>query len=136
MDLLTGNISTLLKSGIVKTLFKKGNHLDGNYRPIPIVSTFAKILEKLFLGRLCPFLTENYALFMKQFGFRKKSSTVDIIFSFVLRISNALDDAQHVLDVFLDLSNPFDKVNHSLLWSKLEHFEIRGNDFHWLSFLV
>lgn len=127
-----------LKSAIVKPLFKKGDKLDrGNYRPISIVSTFSKVLERLFLDRLNPFLAKNKVLFDKQFGFRSNTSTIDAMYYLISNISKELDQHQHVGGIFFDLSKAFDVVNHSLLLQKIQKLGIRGKALHWVtSFLA
>jgi len=46
-----------LKIGVIKPFFKKGSHLElNNYRPITLLSTFAKIFEKIIASRLIDFL--------------------------------------------------------------------------------
>lgn len=127
-------LSSILKSAIVKPLYKKGSRLDkNNYRPIYILSTFSKILEKLLLNRLNSFLIDSKVLFEKQFGFRKHTSTVDAMYSFLSSVSKALVEHDSVLGMFLDLSKAFDMVNHKLLLKKFDHFGIRGNALGWIS---
>jgi hypothetical protein len=53
-------------------LHKKGDRYDiHNYRPISIISVFAKLLERLMFNRLIPFLYENKILTEAQNGFRE-----------------------------------------------------------------
>jgi len=45
------------KAAKVKPLYKKGDRYDiQKYRPISIISVFAKLLESLMFNRLIPFL--------------------------------------------------------------------------------
>jgi len=60
------------KSANVKLLYEKGDRYDiQNYRPISIISVFAKLLERLKFNRLIPYLYENKILTEAQNGFRK-----------------------------------------------------------------
>ena len=44
----------------------------GNYRPIAVLSPFAKILGRLAYNQLSHFIEKENILFEHQFGFRKK----------------------------------------------------------------
>jgi hypothetical protein len=46
-----------------------------NYRPISLLTTFSKILEKVMYNRLSNYLQINNILVSEQFGFRKGIST-------------------------------------------------------------
>ena len=58
-------------------------YLITNYRPISLLSTFDKLLEKLMYKRLYTFITDNNILYEYQFGFRRNYSTtlalIDVI---------------------------------------------------------
>ena len=45
----------------------------------------------------------------------------------ISHIEKELDDKNHVLGVFIDLSKAFDTIDHSKLLSKLHNYGIRGN---------
>ena len=48
-------------------------------------------------------------------------------------VSQALEDSDFVIGVFLDFSKAFDTVNHQILLAKLEHMGIRGEAYDWIS---
>lgn len=61
-----------------KTYFKRSGSKHGlnNFQPISILSTFSKIMEKLFLTRLNSLLGAKIMLYSRQFGcFREGLST-------------------------------------------------------------
>ena len=60
----------------VTPLFKGGDKLDlGCYRPISLLPTLSKVLEKIILVRMMSFLTNNEVSSEEQFGFRLKFTT-------------------------------------------------------------
>lgn len=133
-SLLCGRFPSCLKLATVKPLLKSGDPKNAvNYRPISILSTFSKVVERVFLNRLTSFLTTNGVLFQNQFGFRKNLSTLNAMFNFISNVASSLDTRMHSLGLFLDLSKAFDVVNHNLLLKKLAALGIRGVGYDWLS---
>ena len=48
------------------------------------------------------------------------------------RISSAIDQRETTVGVFLDLSKAFDTLDHQILFTKLEHYDIRGVALQWI----
>ena len=71
-----------------------------------------------------------------QHGFRKKRAYETQLRMVTADIHNALDNNLQMDDIPLDLSKAFDKVPHTRLALKLEHYGDRGNNLRWIqSFL-
>ena len=87
-----GIFSTCLKTAKVVPVYKADNiNKVTNYRPISILFTFFKILEKLVHTRTLSFLKCHSVLTPKQYGFRPKYSTLHAL----LDITNsALDNIE------------------------------------------
>jgi hypothetical protein len=81
--------------------------------------------------RLYEFLDEHDILFINQFGFRKKSSTIHALLEITERIRETMDKGKYGCGVFIDLKKAFNTVNHDILLSKLEHYGIRNNILAW-----
>lgn len=115
------------KIGIVKPLFKNGDKTDVcNYRPISLISTIAKIFEKVIKTRITKYLNKYKILSNLQFGFREGLSTEDALAHFTKNIYESLDVSEPTLSIFIDLAKAFDTVSHSELLKKLQHIGFRG----------
>ena len=79
-------------------LFKGGDREDPNcYRPISLLPTISKILEKLLATRLIKFLTKYKILSKDQFGFRAKFSTEYAIVDIYDKLIKNLDEKKIIL---------------------------------------
>ena len=74
LSISTGKCPNSLKIAKVNPIFKKDDpHEISNYRPISILPSISKILEKIIYDRLYKFLITWELLNPNQYGFRKKS---------------------------------------------------------------
>ena len=123
----SGIFPSVLKVGKVTPVFKKGDpQLFDNYRPISILPVFGKIFEKIIYGRLYSFFGSEKIIYDKQFGFRANHSTSHAVNYSIDHILRNLEDKNHVIGIFIDLSKAFDTIDHKKLLVKLEHCGIRG----------
>jgi hypothetical protein len=76
-----------LKFAMVKPVFKKGKSREiSNYRPILLLTSFSKIIEKLIYTRLITHIEANNLLVQEQYGFRTHSSTEKASFTLINNI--------------------------------------------------
>ena len=61
-----------------------------------------------------------------QFGSRKKYSTVHALITLTFNIRKNLDEENISGGIFVELQKAFYTVEHDILLSKLEHYDIRG----------
>jgi fructose-1,6-bisphosphatase/inositol monophosphatase family enzyme len=95
--LRTGVFPDRLKYSVVKPIFKKGNKQEiSNYKPISLLTSFSKIIEKLIYARLHAHIDMNNILVQEQFGFRTHSPTEQAAFTLINSILTAMNNNQIV----------------------------------------
>lgn len=129
-------INSIIKKGIypdefklaaVTPISKSGNSNELNsLRPISILSTFNKIIEKFLYNRIMDFIVKYNLISNNQFGFRPKSNTEMAAIELVSFIKKSLDRKKIVSVVFLDLEKAFDLVDRKILMKMLNLVGIRG----------
>jgi hypothetical protein len=123
-----------LKNCRVIPVFKAGDQLDvDNYRPISLLSSVSKILEKIVADKLIHHLLSNDLLYQHHYGFLPKRSTEQNLLHIVNYITNDLNDGMYCLGVFLDLRKAFDVCSHEILLKKLKMMGIQGNTHKWFT---
>ena len=123
----SGIFPDVLKIARVIPLFKSGDrNCISNYRPISLLPVFSKIYEKLIHKRVLSFLDKHNVLYNKQFGFRKRHSTIHALNTAITQIIHSLNRNETVFGIFLDFSKAFDTIKHDILLDKLEHYGVRG----------
>ena len=91
----------------VVPIFKAGaTNKITNYIPIPVLSFFSKVFEKIIYNKLIEFMDHNGILYSYQFGFRQRHSTQQAKITLVNKITSCLDFGDLVIGVFLDLKKP------------------------------
>lgn len=114
-------------------LLPKGKKPPGepaSYRPICLLDTMGKILERIICNRLTAVAEENNALANFQFGFRKSRSTVDAIKSVVDKAAAAIQGVrwregskEYCAVVTLDVRNAFNSASWSAIKKALARMD-------------
>ncbi len=74
--------------------------------------------------RLIKYVNGNI-LFNTQFGFRQGYSTCMSLLLLQDKLTNAIDNGEYAIGLFLDLTKAFDTINHKILADKLNIYGIR-----------
>ncbi|MEM7163743.1 MAG: reverse transcriptase family protein [Bacteroidota bacterium] len=112
-------------------VFKSGDPHDfSNYRPISLLPTFSKLLERVVYNQLYPYFDSNFFTPF-QFGFRKGHNTVHCILNFLHNQFINADKKFHI-GIFLDLKKAFDTVSHDILLAKLLHYGLSRSSMQWI----
>ena len=116
-----------LKCAYITPIYKKGDSsIPSNYRPISVLPTLSKLIERSLFVRLTKFLSDNTIINPIQFGFTKNKSTQDAIINLTEFMYNTLNSKEISFHIFVDYRKAFDTINRSILFSKLEKYGIRG----------
>ena len=128
----TGEFPDIMKLAEVVPLFKgKEHYLSNNYRPISLLTTISKVLEKIVYQRVYDYLTKTGQLYDNQYGFREKHSCEHAIGQVLGNVLKGLENNLHSAVILLDLSKAFDTIEHHILLKKLELYGIRGVTLSW-----
>ena len=132
LSLTEGIFPHQLKIANVIPIYKSDDPmLFNHYRPVSMLCILSKVFEKIMYDRLLNFLERYKILYDKQYGFRKKHSTYMALITLMDKLTNAIENGEYVIGIFLDFSKAFDTVNHDILLEKLEHYGIRCCALSW-----
>ena len=122
-----GVFPNCMKNAKVIPLFKAGSKSElSNYRPISQLSCLSKVVEELIYSRLTNYLNKNLILHHNQYGFRSGLSTSHALLDVVSTAYDNIYKMLYTLLIFIDYKKAFDTACHKILFSKLEHYGIRG----------
>ena len=131
-SLTSGQVPTRLKQATVIPLHKKGDSCSmNNYRPISLLNSFSKLLEKCASIQLIKHLESHNLLFLNQFGFRNFSSTTHAMLCLMNKLEKSFKDKLKVTGLFIDLKKAFDTTNTNIILSKLKSFGVFNTELEW-----
>ena len=124
----SGDFSQEWELGIIVILFKDGTKSYLNsYRGITLLSMLGKILVGVLNNRLWEVVGKSEILRENQAGFRHGYRTTDYIFTLSTIINHyEIKNKKPLFLCFVDFRKAFDKVNHKLLWEKINSYGAGG----------
>ena len=122
-SLRTGYFSLEWRKAIVLPLLKKsglGEITPGNYRPVSNVTFLSKVVERIVHRQMSSNLIVNKLMPEFHSAYWPGHSTEMAVLKVFSDISDAIDKGNRALLSFLDLSAPFDTVDHHMLRQRLQ----------------
>ncbi|MCG8113032.1 MAG: reverse transcriptase domain-containing protein [Candidatus Thiodiazotropha taylori] len=134
LSISMGEIPGIWKQANVTPIYKKNDPSDvTNYRPISLLSTIGKVLEKIIHKHVFNFFRDHHIITAMQSGFIPGDSTVNQLVVIYNTFCKALDEGKEVRAIFCDISKAFDRVWHKGLIFKLERAGITGSLLQWFT---
>ena len=125
-----GIFPNIFKTAKVIPLFKSGSNENvNNYRPISLLPSLSKVLEKLIKFRFVKFFDRHNIFYAHQYGFRKKHSVIHALLDVISLSYDASQSKQYTALLLMDLRKAFDTASHHILMHKLYQYGIRGPAF-------
>ena len=132
LSLKTGSFPQKWKTAKITPLHKSGDTTNtDNYRPISVLPTLSKILEREIHRQIMTYLETHSLLSRNQFGYRSKRSTQLATTLFLDNIRFEINKGKLVGALFIDLSKAFDTIGHSILLNKLPASGIINKELMW-----
>ncbi|KAJ3587836.1 hypothetical protein NHX12_011431 [Muraenolepis orangiensis] len=133
LSIRQGHVPQEFKLVRVVPLYKKGSKLDpGNYRPVSILCSISKVIERLIYEKVNTYLLNHKLLFKFQSGFRRSHSTDTCLLYLTDYIRCEVDAGKYCGMVMLDLQKAFNTVNHSILLNKLRAIGFDSLSVNWV----
>ena len=86
-----------------------------NYRPISLLPTISKILERVIHDRIYEYFNNFNLLAEQQYGFRKRHSTEYAAIQLIDHVSKQMENGKTPGCLYIDLSKAFDTLAFDIL---------------------
>ena len=131
-SIITSEYPSAWKIAKITALFKGGDDKDvNNYRPISILSTVSKIIEKHVYSHLYKYFCDFNLLSNNQSGFRSGFSCETCLLKITNKWYKALNDGKIIGFIALDLTKAFDLLNFDILLKKLDAYNCHISTVKW-----
>lgn len=132
-SLITSTYPQQWKYALVHPLPKIAKPMTSNdYRPISILPTLSKALERIVYKQLTAYLGTHNLLDTCQSGFRNNHSTTTALLKISEDIREAIDRREVTVLTLIDFSRAFDSVDFDILISKLRQMHLSDSAVTWM----
>ena len=132
LSLGVGRVPVDMKLARVVPLHKKNSKTEvGNYRPVSILNSMSKVIERIVFSQLNEYLVNNKLLYEFQSGFRSNYSSDTCLIHLCDFIRQECDQGKYTGMVTLDLQKAFDTVNHAILLAKMKALGMTTDAVNW-----
>ena len=129
---MTGSLPSKFKIAKVITLHKSGcPKTVSNYRPISILSSLSRIVEKIVHYQIYEHFDFYNLLSINHFGLRKSLGTENVVHTPADAVVRNFDANNYTMGVFLDLSKAFGTLDRQILLYKLGYYGINEVPLSW-----
>ena len=126
-SLKQGKFADNLKKSKLIPIFKSGELIRSNFRPINQIPTISKVIEKGALAQVSDFMEKNYPD-DSQFGFKSNHSTLHAMLTIRNLIEKNINKGLYTLIISCDLSKAFDCIcSNKILIEKLKRYGFDEN---------
>ena len=130
----TNVFPSILKKARITPLFKNGERENpNNYRPISVLPTISKLIERHVAKQLNTYLKHHDILYQTQSGFRENHSCHTALTKIIDTWLTELDKGNMVGSIFLDMRKAFDLVDHKILLEKLCLYNFSTYSLKWIT---
>ena len=121
----TSSFPDTWKVGKITVLYKKGTKTElNNYRPITLLCSLSKVLEKVLFKQIISYFNDKQLMDPRQYGFRPGRSCVHAVIDYLTTVLHGKGEVGYnrINALLIDLSAAFDTVGHELMLDKLKNY--------------
>ena len=133
LSLTTNKFPTRWKIAKVFPLHKTEERDNANnYRPISVLSSLARLFERLVYNQMYAYLSKHRLINTRQSGFRSLHSTMTALLDMTNQWCFNIDKGMLNGVIFLDLKKALDTIDHEILKMKLACYGLKECSLEWL----
>ena len=112
---------------------KLPHNLPSSYRPVSLLPTVSKLVERLVTKQVMNFMIKSKQMNISQHAYRANHSTSSAICQLLESLYEATDSNNIATILAIDQSAAFDTVKHELLIKKLKKYNCGENTLRWIT---